>query len=255
VRGGHAGPPSCLHGVKEFSFPPRTALRLPAPIAGDDLGPKGAGWMSEYRSGSVDGYVHDLASNLPAPGGGSGAALAGALGAALAAMVANFTVGKEKFAAVDAQVRAILAGLDEVRERLLQLVDADVASYSQVSAAYKMPRETDEQRGAREEAIQAACKAAAGVPRAIAEACDRCIALASELCDIGNPNLVSDVGCAVRLAEAARHCAWLNVAINLATIKDEAFNAEMRQALEEPGQRMHAQAGETWHKVVERIVG
>jgi len=211
--------------------------------------------MSDYRHGSIDQYVHDLASNLPAPGGGSGAALAGALGAALAAMVGNFTVGKEKFADVDDRVRAILQGLDEVRERLLELVDADVASYTQVGAAYKLPRDTDEQKAAREAAIQEACQAAAGVPRAIAEACDRCIELAAELCDIGNPNLISDVGCAVRLAEAARHCAWLNVAINLSVIKDEAFKAEMQEALEEPGRKSHALADETWRKVVHRIVG
>jgi len=211
--------------------------------------------MSSYRSQSIDGYVRDLASNLPAPGGGSGAALAGALGAALAAMVANFTVGKEKFADVDERVRGLLAELDAVRERLLQLVDEDVASYTQVSAAYKLPRATDEEKAAREAAIQEACQAAAGVPRTIAETCDRCIALAAELCDIGNPNLISDVGCAVRLAEAARHCAWLNVAINLSVIKDEAFKAELQRALDEPGRKSHAQAEETWHKVVKHILG
>ncbi len=211
--------------------------------------------MSTYRSQSIDTYVHDLASNLPAPGGGSGAALAGALGAALAAMVANFTVGKEKFADVEEQVQGILNDLDAVRERLLQLVDEDVASYTQVSAAYKLPRVTDEEKAAREAAIQEACKVAAGVPRAIAETCDRCIALAAELCDIGNPNLISDVGCAVRLAEAARHCAWLNVAINLSVIKDEAYKADLQRALEEPGRRSHTLAEETWHKVVKHILG
>ena len=211
--------------------------------------------MSSYRSQSIDTYVHDLASNLPAPGGGSGAALAGALGAALAAMVANFTVGKEKFANVEERVQRVLKDLDDVRERLLQLMDEDVASYTQVSAAYKLPRGTDEEKAAREAAIQEAYKVAAGVPRAIAETCDRCIALAAELCDLGNPNLISDVGCAVRLAEAARHCAWLNVAINLSVIKDEAYRADLQQALEGPGRRSHALAEETWHKVVKHILG
>jgi len=209
--------------------------------------------MSDYRAGPVDKYVGDLASNLPAPGGGSGAALAGALGNALAAMVGNFTIGKDKFADVDEQVSGILGELEAVRERLLQLVDDDVAVYSKVSAAYKLPRDTDEQKAERSEAIENACKAAAGVPRAIAEACDRSIELAAELCDIGNPNLISDVGCAVRLAEAARHCAWLNVAINLAFIKDEAFKKEMEEALEEPGRKSHMLAEETWGKVVKAV--
>ena len=159
--------------------------------------------MSDYRAGTVDKYVGDLASNLPAPGGGSGAALAGALGNALAAMVGNFTIGKDKFADVEDQVQGILEGLGTVRERLLELVDEDVAVYGKVSAAYKLPRDTDEQKAERSEAIENACKAAAGVPRAIAEACDRSIELAAELCDIGNPNLISDVGCAVKLAEAS----------------------------------------------------
>ncbi|MBM3498505.1 MAG: cyclodeaminase/cyclohydrolase family protein [Armatimonadetes bacterium] len=210
--------------------------------------------MPGYRNGSVGGYVADLASNLPAPGGGSGAALAGALGNALASMVGNFTVGKEKFADVEDQVQRILGELNEVRERLLALVDLDVAVYSQVGTAYKLPRETDEQKARRSAAIEDACKTAAGVPRAIAECCDRTIALAAELCDIGNPMLISDVGCAVKLAEAARHCAWLNVAINLSSIKDEAFKAEMQEALDGPGRKSHELADTTWRKVVERIL-
>ncbi|MGQ9731516.1 MAG: cyclodeaminase/cyclohydrolase family protein [Candidatus Zipacnadales bacterium] len=211
--------------------------------------------MSNYRENSVETYVADLAANLPAPGGGSGAALAGALGNALAAMVGNFTVGKEKFVHVEAEVRRILAELAEVRERLLQLMDEDVAAYSAYSEASKLPKDTDEQKAVRAAAMEAACQGAAKVPRAIAEYCDRTIELAAQLGEIGNPSLLSDVGCAVRLAEAARHCAWLNVAINLAYIKDEAFKAEMQEALEEAGRRSHALAEETWHKVVKQIVG
>lgn len=210
--------------------------------------------MSIYRLKSVDGYVRDLAANLPAPGGGSGAALAGALGAALAAMVANFTAGKKQFAEVQREVRDILKQLDDVRERLLELVDEDVHVYERVSAAYKMPRETDAEQQRRSEAIQYACKKAAGVPKAVAQQCDRAIELAAQLCDIGNPNLISDIGCAVRLAAAARHCAWLNVAINLAIVEDEEFKAKMREALEEPGRRSGELAEETWRKVVARIV-
>jgi formiminotetrahydrofolate cyclodeaminase len=210
--------------------------------------------MSVYRLRSVDGYVRDLASNLPAPGGGSAAALAGALGAALAAMVANFTKGKREFAEVQRDIRDILTELDDVRERLLTLVDQDVEVYERLSAAYKMPRETEKNKQRRSEAIQYACKRAAGVPKAIAEACDRAVELAARLCDIGNPNLISDVGCAVRLAAAARHCAWMNVVINLAVIEDEEFNTKMREALEEPGKRSSELAEETWSKVVERIV-
>lgn len=210
--------------------------------------------MSIYRLKSVDGYVRDLASDLPAPGGGSAAALAGVLGVALGAMVANFTKGREQFADVHREIRDILKELDDLREQLLELVDEDVNVYERVSAAYKMPRETDQDKKRRSEAIQYACKKAAGVPKAIAEACDKTIELAGQLCDIGNPNLISDVGCAARLAAAARHCAWLNVAINLSVIEDEEFNAKMREALDEPGRKSSDLAEEIWRKVVERIV-
>lgn len=210
--------------------------------------------MEGYRHSSIDRYVRDLAANLPAPGGGSGAAVVGALGNALAAMVANFTVGREKFADVEPQVQRILRELDVLRERLLELADEDVRAYSRVSAAFKLPRDTDEQKAVRDAAVEDACKTAADVPRAIAECCDRTIALAAELCDIGNPNLITDIGCAVRLAEAARHCAWLNVAINLVSIKDEAFKTEMLEAVEQAGRKSHEIAEATWKKVVERIL-
>jgi formiminotetrahydrofolate cyclodeaminase len=210
--------------------------------------------MSIYRLKSVDGYVRDLASDLPAPGGGSAAALAGALGTALAAMVANFTKGKAQFAAVQREIRDVLKDLDDLREQLLELVDEDVEVYQRLSAAYRMPRETEGQQQRRKEAVEYACKRAAGVPKAIAEACDRVIELAAQLCEIGNPNLISDVGCAVRLAAAARHCAWLNVAINLSVIEDEQFHAKMHEALDEAGRKSSEVAEETWRKVVQQIV-
>lgn len=180
---------------------------------------------------TVQRYTERLASDHPTPGGGSAAAVAGALAAASAAMVASFTVGREKFADVEDDVQRILEALQDQRECLLELTDADADAYSQVGAAYGMPRETDEEKQARREAIQEALKAAAEVPTGVAEACAQVIAVLEELARKGNPNLISDVGVAAQLALAALRCAELNVEVNLAFIKDQDYIAQKRQLL------------------------
>ena len=180
---------------------------------------------------SVREYTERLASDQPTPGGGSAAAVAGALAAASAAMVASFTVGRKKFAEVEDDVQRILDVLQDQRERLLELTDADAAAYSKVGAAYGMPRDTDEQKQARREAIQQALQAAAAVPMGVAEACGQIIPVLQELAEKGNPNLTSDAGVAAELALAALRCAELNVEVNLALIKDTDYVVGKRQRL------------------------
>ncbi len=182
---------------------------------------------------TVRKYTERLASDDPTPGGGSAAAVAGALAAASAAMVASFTVGREKFADVQEDVQRILGGLQDQRERLLELTDADAEAYSQVGAAYGLPKETDEQKQARGQAIQKALQAAAQVPMGVAEACGKIIPVLQELAEKGNPNLTSDAGVAAELGLAALRCAELNVEVNLAFIKDEQYIAQKRQRLAE----------------------
>jgi len=176
-------------------------------------------------------YSDALASGQPTPGGGSGAALVGALGSALNSMVANFTVGREKYADVEADVQRLLAKSEELRAQLERLTQADTEAYGEVAAAQKLPRETDEQKAARTAALQEALKAAAAVPLEAAEAARNVLAVAAELVDIGNPNLITDVGVAAKFAVAAMECAALNVEINLAYIKDEQYNAAAREKL------------------------
>ncbi len=206
-----------------------------------------------YLEQPLKHYTDMLASSAPAPGGGSAAALVGALGAALNSMVANFTVGREKFAAVEADVKRLLSKSEDLRAALERLTQADTEAYGAVAAAQKMPRETDEQKMARTAAVQAALKAAAEVPREAAKAALNVIAVAAELVDIGNPNLITDVGVAAKFGIAALECAALNVEINLAYIKDDAYNSEVRAQLAqmlESGPRMGA---EIWRKVAEAI--
>ena len=176
-------------------------------------------------------YLDEAASGASTPGGGSVAALAGALGAALTSMVCNFTVGKKKYADVEAEVSQILSEADDLRGELLDLMVEDTQVYGQVSAAYGMPRDTDAEKAARTEAIQAALKSAMSAPLKAAICCHKIMKLNEALVDKGNQNLISDVGVAILLAESAMRSAIMNVEINLSYIKDEKLCQETRGKL------------------------
>jgi len=185
-----------------------------------------------YLNQPLKKYLEEAAAKLPAPGGGSVSALCGALGAAMAGMVANFTVGKEKYKEVEEEVSRILFQSESARKELTELIDADVEAYGKVSTAYRLPKTTPEEKAQRSRAIQEACKEALEVPLRTAACCHEILKLSQRLVDIGNTNLISDVGVAVILAEAALQGAALNVEINLAGLKDEDFVKEKRGVLE-----------------------
>jgi methenyltetrahydrofolate cyclohydrolase len=180
-------------------------------------------------SQTVRAYTELLAGTGPTPGGGSAAALCGALAAAAGAMVGSFTVGKPKFAAVEADVASLLERLQALRERMLALTDADAQAYAGVGAAYARPKQTDEEKWARQAAIQQALKDAAQVPLGVVEAAGEIAGLLPELAEKGNPNLLSDVGVAAILAWAAFEAGKLNVEVNLAGLQDEAYCAAVRE--------------------------
>jgi formiminotetrahydrofolate cyclodeaminase len=177
-------------------------------------------------------FLDELASSAPAPGGGSAAALAAAIGAGLVSMVANLTVGKKQYAGVQADIQRILARSEELRHKCLDLLERDVAAYTEVSKAYKMPKDTDEQRAARAEAMQKALKNATAVPMELARVCVEILNLCPESAQKGNVNAISDVGVGALMAEAALRAAALNVLINLGSIKDEAFVQKERARLD-----------------------
>ncbi len=207
----------------------------------------------DYLEEPLHIYLDVLASGQPTPGGGSAAALVGALGAALNSMVANFTVGREKFAAVEEEVRALLSRSEGLRAELQRLTQADTEAYRVVSAAYKMPRETEEQKAARDQAIQEALKQAAAVPMAAARACHAVLEIAAALVDRGNPNLISDVGVAAKFALSGLECAVLNVEINLASIKDEAFVRSRIEELTPMVRESEVRGREVWDRVLRQI--
>ena len=176
-------------------------------------------------------FLTALASSAPAPGGGGGAAMAGALAAALASMVANLTIGKEKFAAQECEVKALLQEAEQVRQTLLNLVEDDAAVFNSFMACYKLPKTTDAEKAVRTAAIRKAAKQAAEVPLAIAKASYKVLQLADRLVIIGNPGVITDGACSALLARAALRCAEYNVRINLGLTKDEAYNEQVAAEL------------------------
>ena len=175
---------------------------------------------------SVKEFLDLLASKDPAPGGGSGAALGGALAAALISMVCNLTIGKKGYEAVQEAMSELLQKSESLREELPQLLEADTRVYGRVMAAYRLPRKTSEQKQARGKAWQPALKDAAEVPLKVADRCGQLVELALPAAEMGNQWAVSDAGVGVLLAEASIHAALLNVYINLSSIKDVAYVQE-----------------------------
>lgn len=169
-------------------------------------------------------FAEALGSAETAPGGGSAAALAGALGGGLAVMVARLTLGRAKYAAHQDEMAVVEARADLLKVKLLALVDADTAAYNQVTDAYKLPKETDAQKAERTAAVQAAFRTATKVPLATAEACAEVLILAGQVTAHGNRNAASDAAVAALLAHAGLLGAVRNVRINLGNLKDDTFS-------------------------------
>lgn len=206
-----------------------------------------------YIDGPIGAFLDKLAGSSPEPGGGSVAALTGALGAGLVSMVASLTVGKEKYAAVQDQIQALLASSEAVRQNLQELVQKDTEAYAEVSAAMKLPRATDTEVAERDARMQVALKVAANVPLAIAEEALKVAQLSETAADIGNVNAVSDAGVAVLLADAAAQSAALNVKINVGWIADPAFNdaawGRVQEILEETARLREKVMAVTYEKL------
>lgn len=172
---------------------------------------------------STEDFLGALASGQATPGGGSAAAVMGAMGAALVSMVAHLTLGKKGYEAHDAEMRQLLEESEALRKRLAAMVAEDVAAFDSLMAAYKLPKASDEDKAARSAAIQHGLKAATEAPLACARACAEGVRLAARSVEHGNVNVISDVGVGVLASWAALRSAALNVHINAPQIKDRAF--------------------------------
>ncbi|NLL37614.1 MAG: cyclodeaminase/cyclohydrolase family protein [Fretibacterium sp.] len=182
---------------------------------------------------TVKAFTEKLASDAPAPGGGSAAALSGALGAALISMVCNLTVGKEKYAEFEPLVKDSLEKATSLIKNLLEGIQKDTNAFDGVIAAFGMPKATDAEKAARSEAIQKAYKTAILSPETTAKDCLEVIHLAKGLLHKSNKNAASDLAVGAMQAFAGLKGALENVHINLAAIKDEGYVAEKRTWMDE----------------------
>ncbi|PZQ11960.1 MAG: methenyltetrahydrofolate cyclohydrolase [Ancylobacter novellus] len=178
--------------------------------------------MAEAQA--IGAFLDDLASERSTPGGGGAAAISGAMGAALVSMVCNLTIGKPKYAEVEAELKEVLAASEQLRAELTKAIGDDVKAFDAVMGAYGLPKgETDEEKAARTAKIQAALKEATDVPLECARLCAEVVKLSAVAADKGNVNVVSDAGVAVQSAYAGLMSAALNVRVNAKSIKDRDF--------------------------------
>lgn len=187
----------------------------------------------ELRKLTVEGFIDETASSSPAPGGGSIAALNAASSAALITMVANLTLGKEKYAAVEGDMKEVAAKAGALKDDFLALIDEDSNAFNKIMAAFKLPKDTDEAKKARSAAIQDATKGAALVPFKVGQKANELFALAEEVITKGNQNAITDGAVAAMNARAAVRGAFLNVKINLGSIKDGLFVEDLQKKMAE----------------------
>ncbi len=172
---------------------------------------------------SLNTFLDELASSSPAPGGGSVAALSGALGAALTSMVCNLTLGKKKYADVEGDLKRVLEQSEQLRDQFTSLIDRDTQAFNKVMEAFALPKDTDPQKALRAAAVRGATKEATLVPLEVMKHCIDALALAQSVASKGNAHSVTDAGVSALMLHAALEGAGLNVRINLRGLDDPEF--------------------------------
>ncbi len=179
--------------------------------------------MINYIQSSIEKYLNDLSSNKPAPGGGSAAALVGCVGVCCLLMVANFTLNKTGYEKYLNEIKNIIKKLTKLKKEFSELVNKDVAAYEKVANAYKLPKNTEIEINKRKKEIQNALMFALKVSEEILLKCLETIPIAEKLSNIGNKNLITDVGCGINFLQSCAESAKLNIDINLKFLKDKLF--------------------------------
>ena len=182
---------------------------------------------------NIKEFLLETASDSPAPGGGSIAALCGALGSALASMVCNLTIGKEKYQAVEAEFKEIKPTLEKNMSRLAKLIDEDTNAFNDVMNAFKLPKDTDEQKKKRSNAIQFGYKKAIATPLESAHTALNTLSLMELIVSKGNQNAITDGAVGALACQTAIQGALLNVKINLTSIKDEPYVKSIKNTITE----------------------
>ena len=202
---------------------------------------------------TITDLLNETASHSPAPGGGSVSALAASLGSALTSMVCRLTIGKKKYAEVQEEMESSLQKSEELRAQCTALIDEDTAAFNAVMAAYRLPKDTEEQRKRRSEEIQKATKSATLVPMKLMELCADALELVKVVAVKGNQNSLPDASVAALMLRAACEGAALNVRANLSGLQDASFTeqakAKIRSFLEKSARSSRLvldRIGENW---------
>ena len=204
---------------------------------------------------SVESFSEELASSTPTPGGGSVAALMGAMGAALVSMVANLTIGKKKYANVEDEVSKLLEESESLRHKLENAIQKDVAAFNSVMSVYALPKTSDEEKKYRNQKMQISLKEAIEAPLECAYLAMSVLPLSKKIAEIGNVNIISDAGVAALAARAALRSSALNVYVNASSLDDKDFGSakifEVKKLISESSQLEQ----EVFDKVSDVILG
>jgi glutamate formiminotransferase/formiminotetrahydrofolate cyclodeaminase len=201
----------------------------------------------------LEGFIDQVASSSPAPGGGSVAAACGALASALSSMVCRLTIGRKKFKDVSDELKGVLNEAESIKKEMEEFIVRDAESFEKVMAAMKLPKDTDEEMEKRNHAVQEATKGAIAVPLQVMEKGLESLKLSQIVVEKGNPNMVSDVGVSALAARTAVNGAYYNVKINLLSIEDQDFAASTRKKADAIKQEASALAQEIDRKVEEKL--
>ena len=202
---------------------------------------------------NIKQFLTELASSSPAPGGGSVAALSGALSAALSAMVCNLTIGKEKYIDIEKDIKISLKKIEKIREQLTDLIDLDTNAFNDVIKAFKMPKKTDEETERRKNAIQKGYKNASMIPFKTAKTCQKIFDIAQLLAEKGNKNSITDVAVSALMANTGLKSAILNVKINLGSINDKNYVKELSKNLSEIEKQGDIQTEKIMNIIIKQI--
>lgn len=183
-------------------------------------------------SKTLQNYLDELSSNSPTPGGGNVAALCGALSSSLATMVCNLTIGKKKYAEVESEMISLKEKLEIYQKKFIELGKKDNLAFDKVMNAFKLPKDTDEQKEIRNKEIENATIGAAEIPSEVMQTAKELLPLLKIIIEKGNRNSLSDVGVAAALVETASKGAYLNVIINCASLNNQIIAQEMKKRVD-----------------------
>ncbi|MDI3481627.1 MAG: methenyltetrahydrofolate cyclohydrolase [Tepidanaerobacteraceae bacterium] len=202
---------------------------------------------------TINDFILLLSSKEPAPGGGAASALVGAIGSALSSMVANLTIGKQKFQDKELLMKEILKEGEELQKNLITLIDKDTEAFARVAEVFRMAKDTVEQKDLRDKAMQTALKEATVIPLSIMEKSVKALQLHERALGNSNPATASDIGVGALCLKAALQGGWLNVMINLNNINDVDFVQEHKDKGEELLNEGIKLADKIYQKVLENL--